>query len=138
MKKLLLLIFAAALLTGCYPDSLNPEGYEMEFVFFNPEIPGEIIVSPDYQLKNGTTITNEPGGIYYVEWEETGNLFSFRFVASHKFDFLWIEQWKYEHMQDAIPFEVISPGLEYRLHEDLSYLREASNGYYRIDIQREK
>ncbi|MDT0689357.1 hypothetical protein RM549_06140 [Salegentibacter sp. F188] len=139
MKKLLLLLSVLLILTGCEPDYEHNTGYEMEFVFFNPDVPGEIIISPDYQFKNGKIHQNESNGIYFVEWSQSEERFSLRFLANdRKIDFLWIEQWKYEHMEDAIPFEIIKPGREYRLEEDLSYMRAPQNGYYRLDVQRLK
>jgi len=137
MKKLLLTITSLLLLIGCSPDSLEHSGYEFEFVFYNPEKPNELIISPNIEIKDGQKYHNEPSGIYYVQWQRNGDQFTVEFTANNDpFKFLWIEEWKTQHSEDSIPWQVVDPETTYRVESDVSILRDPANGYYRFDVQR--
>ncbi len=137
MKKLLLFLSIVSILTSCDLDNTEHSGYEFEFVFYNPEQPNELIVSPSIEIKDGQKFKNDPNGIYYVQWQRNGDHFTVEFTANDDpFKFLWIEQWKTQHSEDSIPWQVVDPETTYRVESDFSILRDPANGYYRFDVQR--
>ncbi len=135
MKKILIISLINFLLTSCSTE--YDYGYKFEFVFYNPDKPGELIISPSVSLKDGQKFSNDPNGIYYVQWDCNGEDFSVEFTANDDpFKFLWIEQWKTQHSADIIPWDIQEPEKKYAIEGDISIIRDPANGYYRFDVQR--